>query len=72
MHRISQMENDIPSFEYKPSILSLEPKTSNEEENKGNTDGAGLSSTRIKKEELRDLRGGKIAFKSKVVVRHML
>jgi hypothetical protein len=53
------MEKDIPSFEYEPSILSLEPKTSNEEKNKGNIDGAGLSSTRIEKEEPRDLRGGK-------------
>ncbi len=59
MHKISQMEKDIASFEYEPSILFLEPKTSNEEENKGNTDGVGLSNTRIKKEEPRDLRGGK-------------
>jgi hypothetical protein len=45
-------------FEYELLILSLEPKTSNEEENKGDIDGVGPSSIRVPKEP-RDLRGGK-------------
>ncbi len=49
----------MPSFEYEPLILFLEPKTSYEEENKGNTDGAGPSSIRIIEEEPRDLKGRK-------------
>jgi hypothetical protein len=43
------MEKVMPSFEYEPLILFLEPKTSNEEENKGNTDGAGPSDTKTTK-----------------------
>ncbi len=40
IHKISQMEKVMPSFEYEPLILSLEPKTANEDENKGDTNGA--------------------------------
>ncbi len=49
----------MPTFEYEPLVLSLEPKTSNEEENKGDIDGVGPSSIRTTKEEPVDLRGGK-------------
>jgi hypothetical protein len=34
MHKISYMEKVMPSFEYEPFVLSQEPKTSNEEEEK--------------------------------------
>jgi len=52
------MERVKPSFEYEPLVLSLEPYTSNEEENKGDTDGARPSGTKIA-EQLGDLKGGK-------------
>jgi hypothetical protein len=35
------MEKFMPSFEYEPLLLSLEPKTSNEEEDRGDIDGVG-------------------------------
>jgi len=38
-HIISQMEKVMPAFEYEPLVLSPKPKTSNEEENKGDIDG---------------------------------
>ncbi len=56
---ISRMEKVMPSFEFEPLVLSQEPKTLDEEENRGNTDGAKPSSTKIAKEELGDLKGGK-------------
>ncbi len=59
IHRISQMEKVIPSFQYEPLVLTPKLKTSYEEENKGNTNGARPSNTRIKKEELVDFRGGR-------------
>ncbi len=59
MHKISYMEKVMPSFEYEPFVLSQEPETSNEEEDKRNIDGVGPSSTRIIEEEPGDLRGGK-------------
>jgi hypothetical protein len=31
----------MPLFEYEPLVLSLEPETSNEGEDKGDTNGAG-------------------------------
>jgi len=34
------MEKGMPSFEYEPLVLSPELKTSNEEENIGDIDGA--------------------------------
>jgi len=37
MYRL-YMEKTMPLFEYKPLVLSLKPKTSNEEKNKGDTD----------------------------------
>ncbi len=59
MHRISQMEKVIPSFQYEPLVLSLELETSNEEEDIGNIDGVGPLGTKKKKEEPRNLKGGK-------------
>ncbi len=52
------MEKVMPSFEYEPLILSLEPKTSNVERDKRDTNGVGPSGTRVE-EEPWDLRGGK-------------
>jgi hypothetical protein len=34
------MEKVMPSFEYKPLVLSLKLETSNEEEDRRDTDGA--------------------------------
>jgi hypothetical protein len=52
------METIMPLVEYEPFVLSLEPKTSDEEEATKDTDGARPSCTKIVK-ELRDLKGGK-------------
>jgi hypothetical protein len=49
-HKISQMEKVMPSFEYEPLVLCSKLETSYEEENKGDTDGVGPSSTRILEE----------------------
>ncbi len=43
MHKISQMENVIPLFQYEPLVLILESETSDEEEERGQIDGAGPS-----------------------------
>jgi hypothetical protein len=48
----------MPSFEYEPLALFLEPKTLDEEEDIGDTNGVRPSSTRVAK-ELGDLMGGK-------------
>ncbi len=48
----------MPSVEYEPLVLFLELETLDDEENRGDIDGAGRSSTRVL-EELGDLRGGK-------------
>jgi hypothetical protein len=39
----------MPSFEYDPLILFPKPKTSNEEEDKGDTNGVGPSCTKTSK-----------------------
>jgi hypothetical protein len=44
------MEKVMPSFEYEPLILSLEPKTSNVERDKRDTNGVGPSGTRVEEE----------------------
>jgi hypothetical protein len=62
---ISQMEKVMLPFEYELLILSLEPKTSNEEENKGDIDGVGPSGTRVTKEP-RDFKGGKDSLEREV------
>jgi len=49
------MEKVMPSFEYEPLVLSLERKTTYEEEDKGYTNGPRPLSTRIV-EELGNLR----------------
>jgi hypothetical protein len=38
-HKISQMKNVLPSFLYKPLVLTPKPETSNEEQKKGHTNG---------------------------------
>jgi hypothetical protein len=53
------MEKVMPTFEYDPLVLFLEPKTLDEEEDKGDTSGVGPSYTKTTKEELGDLKGGK-------------
>ncbi len=58
MHKISQMEKVIPSFQYELLILTLEPKTLNEEKETGQTDGVGPSKTNNRK-ELAYLKGGR-------------
>jgi len=65
-HKISQMEKIMPSFEYESLILFLELKTSDEEEDKGDTDGVGTPNTRVV-EELGNLRGGKDSPKRKAI-----
>ncbi len=66
MHKISQMEKVMLTFEYEPLVLSLELKTSNEEEDKGNNDGVGPLKIRTIEEELGDLRGGRDSPKREV------
>jgi hypothetical protein len=50
-HSISQMEKVIPSFQYELFILIPKPKTSDEEEERRNTNGVGPSNTRMEEEE---------------------
>ncbi len=54
------MEKVLPSFQYEPLDFIPEPKTLDEEKEKGNTDGVGPSGTRTKKEEPIDLKEGRI------------
>ncbi len=63
---ITQMEILMPSLEYEYLVLSLEPKTSNEEEDKRDTNGARPSGTKIV-EQSRDLKGGKDSLEREVV-----
>jgi hypothetical protein len=65
-HMIFQMEKVMPSFEYAPLVLSPKFETSNEEEDIGNTDGAGPLGTKTTKEEPGDLRGEKDSPKREV------
>ncbi len=55
----------MPTFRYEPLLLSLKPKTLDEEKDKGNTDSAWPSNTKTTNEELRDLKGGKDSSKRK-------
>jgi hypothetical protein len=59
MHRISQMEKVIPSFQYEPLDFILELETSNEGEERGNTNGAGPLGIITEEEEPIDLKRGK-------------
>jgi hypothetical protein len=43
------MKKIMPSFKYEPLVLFLEPKISNEEEDRGDTYGARPSNTKIVK-----------------------
>jgi len=47
---ISRMEKNMPSFEYEPLIMSPKLETSNEEKDRGDTNGARPSSTRVVEE----------------------
>ncbi len=58
-HKIFQMKKVIPSFQYEPLVLILEPKTLYEEKEKRQINGARPSETRIVEDELVDLRGGR-------------
>jgi hypothetical protein len=60
----------MPSFEYGPLVLSPEPETLDEEENRGDTYGARPSGIGIL-EELGDLKGGKDSHE-KEDVKHIL
>jgi hypothetical protein len=59
MHMISQMEKVMQTFEYEPLVFSPKPRTSYEEEDRGNTNGARPSSTKTIEKELGDFKGGK-------------
>jgi hypothetical protein len=56
----------MPTFEYEPLVLSLEPKTWDEEEDKRYNDGVGPLRIRTIEEELGDLRGGRDSPKREV------
>ncbi len=56
----------MPLYEYEPLVLFPKPETSNEEEKKGDTNGARPSSTRVV-EELRNFIGGKDSPKREAV-----
>ncbi len=53
------MEKVRPSFQYEPLVLTPEPKTSDKEEDKGQTNGVGPLGTITKVEELTKFRGGR-------------
>jgi hypothetical protein len=52
------MEKVMPSFEYEPLVLSLEPNILDEEEDRVDTNGARPLGPRVAKEP-GDLKGGK-------------
>jgi hypothetical protein len=56
--RFFKWKKVMPSFEYEPFVLSPKPKTSNEEEERRNKDGAKPLSKKVT-EELKNLKGGK-------------
>ncbi len=64
-HMISQMEKIMPSFEYEPLVLSPEPETLDEEEDRRDTNGARPCT--IVEEEPRNLRGRKDSPKREAV-----
>jgi hypothetical protein len=53
------MEKVIPSFQYEYLVLIPKLEILNEEEERGNMNGAGPLGTKIKEEEQIDLEGGK-------------
>ncbi len=59
MHRISQMEKVISSFQYEPLIFTPKLETSDEEEKKGNINGVGPSSIKTKEGEATNLKAWK-------------
>jgi hypothetical protein len=60
------MEKVMTLFEYEPLVMSLEPEISDEEEDTGDTNGVGPSSTKVI-EQPRDFRGGEDSPKREVV-----
>jgi len=65
-HKISQMERVMPSFEYEPLVLFPKLEISDEEENRGDTNGVGPLGTKMV-EQLVDLKGRKDSPKKEVV-----
>jgi hypothetical protein len=65
-HMIFWMERIMPSFEYEPLVLFPKPNIINEKKDRGDTNGVGLSSTKVV-EWLGDLRRGKDNPKREVV-----
>ncbi len=61
----------MPSFEYEPLILFPKLKTSNEEENKGDTDGTRPSGTKTTNRNQETLEEGRIALRRRLLVRHI-
>jgi hypothetical protein len=59
MHRISQMEKVISSFQYEPLIFTLEPKTLDEEKKRGNANGVRPLGIRTEEGESANLKGRK-------------
>ncbi len=53
------MKKAIPSFQYEPLVMTLEPKTSYEEEKRGQTNGVGPSKIKTIQQELGDLIRGR-------------
>jgi len=53
------MERVIPSFQYEPLVFTPKLETSDEEKERGNIDGGGLSSTKAEEEEPTNLKGKK-------------
>jgi hypothetical protein len=60
------MERIMPSFEYEPLVMFPKLKTLDEEENRGDTDGARPIGTKVV-DQLGNLRGGKDNLKREVV-----
>jgi hypothetical protein len=46
-HKISQMERVMPSFEYEPLVMFPKLEISDEEENRGDTNGVGPLGTKM-------------------------
>ncbi len=53
-------------FEYETLVLSPEPETLDEEEERGDADGSGPLNTRVGK-EARNLRGGKDSLEGEAI-----
>jgi hypothetical protein len=56
-HEISRMEKVMPSFEYEPLVMSPKLKTSNEEKDRGDTNGVRPLGIIVAKEPRNLIRG---------------